>query len=135
MATVALRRPPAFERTIAGVRVLEVAGLAALVALSLVLRTAEMHVHFWIDEGLSVGISSHSIGDIPHVLREDGSPPLYYVLLHGWMAVFGRSEAQTHALSLLLAILAIPAAWWAGRSLFGARVGWALAGLTAINPS
>src|SRR3954470_13004049 len=134
MATVALRRPAAFERSIAGVRVLEVAGLVALTALSLALRVGQMHVHFWIDEGLSVGISQHAIADIPGVLRQDGSPPLYYVLLHFWMEVFGRSEAQTHAFSLVCALLTVPAAWWAGRSLFGPRTGWALAGLTAINP-
>src|SRR3954451_3717828 len=134
MATVALRRPPAFERTIAGVRVLEVAGLVALVALSLALRVGQMHVHFWIDEGLSVGISQHSLTEIPGVLRQDGSPPLYYMLLHVWMDVFGRSEAQTHTFSLVFALLTIPASFWAGSSLFDKRVGWALAGLAAINP-
>ena len=134
MATVALRRPAAFERSIAGVRVLEVAGLVALTALSLALRVGQMHVHFWIDEGLSVGISQHSLTEIPGVLRQDGSPPLYYWLLHVWMEVFGRSEVQTHAFSLVCALLTVPAAWWAGRSLFGPRTGWALAGLTAINP-
>src|SRR3954447_4972590 len=134
MATVALRRPAAFERSIAGVRVLEVAGVVALVAFSLALRLGQMHVHFWIDEGLSVGISQHSLTEIPGVLRQDGSPPLYYWLLHIWMDVFGRSEAQTHAFSLVCALLTVPASWWAGRSLFGARTGWALAGLTAINP-
>src|SRR3954453_21772210 len=134
MATVALRRPAAFERSIAGVRVLEVAGVIAITALSLALRLGEMHVHFWIDEGLSVGIGRHSLTEIPGVLRQDGSPPLYYWLLHVWMDVFGRSESQTHAFSLVSALLTIPAAWWAGRSLFDARTGWALAGLTAINP-
>src|SRR3954451_8686211 len=112
MATVALRRPAAFERSIAGVRVLEVAGVVALVALSLALRVGQMHVHFWIDEGLSVGISQHAIGDIPGVLRQDASPPLYYVLLHYWIEVFGRSEAQTHVFSLVCALLTIPAGWW-----------------------
>src|SRR5436190_7915819 len=134
MATVALRRPAAFERSIAGVRGLEVAGLVALTALSLALRVGQMHVHFWIDEGLSVGISQHSLTEIPGVLRQDGSPPLYYALLHVWMDVFGRSEAQTHIFSLVRALLTIPVAWWAGTSLFDKRTGWALAGLTAINP-
>lgn len=134
MATVALRRPAALERSIAGIPVLEFAGLAVLVALSLVLRTTALHVHFWIDEGLSVGIASHSLTEIPGVLRLDGSPPLYYMLLHVWMEIFGRSEAQTHIFSLIPALLTIPAAWWAGASLFDRRVAWALAGLTAINP-
>src|SRR3954468_13973567 len=134
MATVALRRPAAFERSIAGVRVLEVAGVVALVAFSLALRVGQMHVHFWIDEGLSVGISQHSLTEIPGVLRQDGSPPLYYWLLHVWMEIFGRSEAQTHAFSLVCALLSVRAPWGAGRSLFGPQTGWALAGLTAINP-
>jgi mannosyltransferase len=134
VATVALRRPAALERSIAGVPVAEIAGLTALVALSLVLRTSQLHVHFWIDEGLSVGIGSHPLSEIPGVLRQDGSPPLYYALLHVWMDIFGRSEAQTHIFSLVCALLTIPAAWWAGTSLFDKRTGWALAGLTAINP-
>ena len=78
----------------------------------------------WVDEGLSVGIADRPLGDIPAALRLDGSPPLYYVLLHLWMAVVGRSEAATHALSLVFAALAVPAAWWAARVLFGPRAGW-----------
>ena len=55
--------------------------LAFLVGLSLALRTQAIHARFWIDEGLSVGICSHSLTDIPAVLRIDGSPPLYYMIL------------------------------------------------------
>ena len=80
-------------------------------ALSLALRTQAIHARFWIDEGLSVGIASHPLADIPGVLRQDGSPPLYYLLLSVWMSVFGNGEADTHALSLAFAILTVPAAW------------------------
>ena len=45
---------------------------------------------FWIDEGLSVGISDRPLGEIPDALRLDGSPPLYYMLLHVWMARRGH---------------------------------------------
>src|SRR3954452_9669146 len=128
VATVALSRPAALDRSLAGVRFLEIAGLAVLVAISLLLRTSEMHVHYWIDEGLSVGISSHSLTYIPGVLRLDGSPPLYYLLLHVWMSWFVNYESATHALSLIFATATIPVADWAGRSLFDARIGWTLAG-------
>ena len=48
------------------------------------------------------GIASHPLTDIPGVLRADGSPPLYYMLLHVWIGVIGGDgEARTHALSLL----------------------------------
>ena len=108
--------------------------LAGLVALSLFLRTRAIHTGYWIDEGLSVGIASFPLTDIPGVLRQDGSPPLYYMLLHVWMGWFGNGEAATHALSLLFALLAIPAALWAGWSLFGRRAGYAAALLAALNP-
>jgi len=42
------------------------------------------------------------------VLREDGSPPLYYMTLHVWMKAFGDSEEATHALSVIFATLCIP---------------------------
>jgi hypothetical protein len=109
-------------------------GVLALVAGSAWLRTRALDAGFWIDEGLSVGIASHGLTEIPGVLRMDGSPPLYYLLLHVWMQAFGPTESATHALSVVFALATIPAAWWAGRSLYGARVGWTAAGLAAINP-
>src|SRR3954452_17460875 len=132
--TVALRRPAALDRSLAGVRFLEIGGLAVLVGISILLRTSEMHVHYWIDEGLSVGISSHSLTDIPGVLRLDGSPPLYYLLLHVWMIWFGSYESATHALSLVFALTTIPVAYWAGRSLFDARIAWTLAAMASLSP-
>ena len=108
--------------------------LAFLVGLSLALRTQAIHARFWIDEGLSVGISSHPLADIPSVLRKDGSPPLYYLILKLWMSVFGSGEADTHALSVAFAIFTVPAAWLGGRALFGDRAAWIAALLAAINP-
>jgi mannosyltransferase len=88
--------------------------LLVLTAASIVLRTDGLDAGFWIDEAIAVGIASHEPGEIPGLLRQDGSPPLYYLLLHGWMALFGTGEAATRALSLLFAAAAVPAAWWAG---------------------
>ena len=49
------------------------------------------------------------------MLKQDGSPPLYYMLLHVWMSVFGTNEARTHALSVLAADARhVPAGLWAG---------------------
>ena len=109
-------------------------GAVVLLAISLRLRTTSLGSPFWIDEGLSVGIASHGFLEIPGVLRLDGSPPLYYLLLHFWMPVFGRSEPATHALSLALALACIPLAWWLARKLFDARAGWIAAVLAATNP-
>lgn len=109
-------------------------GVAALVLVSLWLRTRALDAGFWIDEGISVGIGSFGFFDIPGVLKQDGSPPLWYMTLHVWMQLFGTSETATHALSLGFTLLTVPAAYWAGRSLFGAKVAWAAAALAALNP-
>jgi hypothetical protein len=136
MATIASRRPAwSLPATVAGsARLLAPVVVGALLLLSILLRTRDFGVGFWIDEGLSVGIADRPLADIPAALRLDGSPPLYYSLLHVWMTVFGTTESATHALSLLFAVLAVPAAWWAARGLFGSTAGLAAALLAATNP-
>jgi hypothetical protein len=111
-----------------------VLALAFLIGVSLALRTQGIHARLWIDEGLSVGIASRPFVDIPGVLRQDGSPPLYYMVLSLWMDVFGSGEARTHALSVVFALLTIPAAWLGARALFGDRAAWIAALLAAVNP-
>jgi len=108
--------------------------LGLLCALSLWLRTRVLGAGFWIDEGLSVGIAHHHLTAIPQLLRQDGSPPLYYLLLHVWMGWFGDSERATHALSLVAALACVPLAYWAARSIFGRTAGWVCATLAAVDP-
>jgi mannosyltransferase len=108
--------------------------LLGLLAVSAYLRTNSLGESLWMDEGLSIGIASQPLFDIPGILRMDGSPPLYYMLLHVWMSAFGSAEASTHTLSLVFALATVGAAWWAGRSLFGRRVGWFTVALAALNP-
>jgi uncharacterized membrane protein len=110
-----------------------VAGLVALTALAVVFRLEGRGMSFWLDEGLSVGISSHPLTDIPGLLRQDGSPPLYYLVLRLWMLVFGTSEEAVRALSLLFALVTIPVAFWSADGLFGRRAAWGAAVLTATS--
>jgi hypothetical protein len=100
-----------------------VLALAFLMGASLLLRTGALTTGYWIDEGISIGIASHPLADIPQVLAQDGNPPLYYLLLHVWMAAFGEGEAATRTLSLLFALAAVPASFWAGSAVFDRRVG------------
>jgi mannosyltransferase len=108
--------------------------VAALTVLSLFLRTRALGASLWMDEGLSIGIAGQPLFDIPSVLKQDGSPPLYYMLLHGWMDAFGDGPAQTQGLSVLISLVAVPGGFWAGWSLFGRRAGLILAALAAVNP-
>ncbi|HEX4680772.1 MAG TPA: glycosyltransferase family 39 protein [Gaiellaceae bacterium] len=108
--------------------------LIALAALSLFIRTRQLNAGFWIDEGISVGLAHHHWSSIPAVLRQDGSPPAYYMLLGLWIRVFGDSEQSTHTLSLLFGLGCIPLAYATARSLFDRRTGLVCALLAALNP-
>ena len=115
-------------------QVLALALVAVLTAIAAMLRVRAWSAPYWIDEAISVGIASHPPAEIPGLLRLDGSPPLYYLLLHGWMALFGREPTATHALSTLLAVLAVPAGAWAAWGFAGGLAAVACAALLALDP-
>ncbi|HMK97915.1 MAG TPA: glycosyltransferase family 39 protein, partial [Acidimicrobiales bacterium] len=105
--------------------------VVTLTALSVGLRWRGLWVSYWGDEAIAIGIAAQPLGSLPHYLANDGSPPLYYAVLHYWMEVFGRSEVATHALSMIGAAAAVPATWWSGRRLFGAWAARAAAAMVA----
>ena len=61
----------------------------------------------WLDEGFSVW---HSKTDIPLIIKaasSDVQMPLYYILLHYWMGLFGDSEFSIRFLSVIFGLLAV----------------------------
>ena len=58
---------------------------------------------------------------LPDALRHDGAPPLYYVMLHGWMRLFGTGTVAVRALSGLLGVVALPLTFAAGLRAGGRR--------------
>jgi mannosyltransferase len=108
--------------------------LFGLMVISFWERTHSLGESLWMDEGLSIGIASQPLHDIPHVLRVDGSPPLYYMLLSVWMKITGNGPAETQGLSVAIALVSVPGGLWAGWSLFGRRAGLICAALCAVNP-
>ena len=71
----------------------------------------------WLDEALTVNIAQLPIGEIGDALRRDGHPPLFYVLLHGWMAIGGDSDGWVRALAGVLSVLGLPLTYMAGHRL------------------
>lgn len=115
-----------------GVTFWQVAAVA-VVALGVVLRfTARSHL--WLDEALSVNIARLPLASIPAALRHDGAPPLYYVLLHEWMAAFGTGTIAVRALPGLISVATFPLVLVAGRRLGGTRVAAAAVLLFAASP-
>jgi hypothetical protein len=88
----------------------------------------------WLDEALSVNIAKLPVRQIPGALRHDGAPPLYYVLLHFWMRLFGRSDVAARSMSGLFSVAALPLVYIAGKRLAGRAGAWAALVLLASSP-
>jgi mannosyltransferase len=112
----------------------EGAVVGALVVLAAALRLPNLGRAYWVDEGISVGVASHHLTQIPALLRHDGSPPFFYVILHFWLRAFGGSQISTHILSLLISLVVVVVAWWCARRLFGPTVAQFAALLAATSP-
>lgn len=110
--------------------------LAVLVASAAIALAGRFFVDspLWLDEALSVNIAKLPPGDIVDALRHDGHPPLYYVLLHGWMALFGEGDRAVRALSGLITILTVPLAYLTGRQIAGRRLGITTAVVFVLSP-
>jgi mannosyltransferase len=107
--------------------------LLLLCAASVYIRSRYVGGQYWMDEGITVGISSHSLAAIPGIMRVDGSPPLFYLLLHIWMSWVGNGEAATHWLSILFATATIPVSYWGTLSIAGKRAALTTATVFAFN--
>ena len=108
-------------------------GVGFVVLLGVVVRFVTVSA-LWLDEAQTVAIAKVPLRRLPEALRHDGAPPLFYVLLHGWMRVFGDSNLSVRFLPGLFAVAALPLIWAAGRRLGGPRVAWAALVLLAASP-
>ncbi len=104
-----------------------------VVAVGIVLRF-DTRSALWLDEALTVNIASLPLHSIPGALRRDGAPPLFYVLLHFWMQVFGSSDPATRSLAGVIGVATLPVAWLAGRRVGGPVVAWVVLVLMASAP-
>ncbi|MGB3613604.1 MAG: glycosyltransferase family 39 protein [Elainellaceae cyanobacterium] len=61
-------------------------------------------------------------------------PPLFYLLLRGWVVLFGDSVAAIRSLSVVFSLLCFPALYWLCRELFDVRI-WPVAlALWSVSP-
>ena len=81
----------------------------------------------WADEGYSVWISQFSPREIWRLLQLDTGPPLYYIALHYWRALFGDSGLSLRALSAFFGTLSLPLFFLIARKILPSRIAVALA--------
>jgi uncharacterized membrane protein len=112
------------------------AGVALATLVGGVLRSWELEAKtLWLDEAFSLWMAGHAPADlIRWVIRIDHHPPLYYWLLHEWIARVGSSAAAARGLSALAGTLAIPVFYAAAVRLAGRRPALVATALVALSP-
>lgn len=61
----------------------------------------------WLDEGSSVRFANLKIDEIIKSTKTDANPPLYYIILHLWIKMFGDSEASVRFPSVIFGIITV----------------------------
>src|ERR1051325_8926609 len=89
----------------------------------------------WLDETFSIWLANHTVPDmLQWILRIDQHPPLYYLLLHSWIAHNGDTSYYARLLSVLFGVGTIPMIYLIGKRLSGDLVGLAAAVFLALSP-
>jgi predicted membrane-bound mannosyltransferase len=102
--------------------------IVLITVLALTLRLIQLGTEsICFDEEFSIRMAMVPLGELlPKIRHEDFNPPLYYLILHGWMRWFGDSEWILRLFSALCGILSIPVAYRLGKDLLGKTVSlWA----------
>jgi hypothetical protein len=111
-------------------------GLAAALLTAAFFRLHDLGTEsLWLDELFSVRAATReSLAAVVAEVRGDVHPPLYFLLLRGWMGVFGSDDGAIRALSAWLGVAGVGAVFALGRRLEGPRAGLAAAWLLAVSP-
>jgi len=88
----------------------------------------------WGDEAWAATLAVKSISQIIKIVARDTSPPFYYLLLHGWMKIFGSSEVAIRSLSFLFFIGTAITVYFIGKHLWDKKTGIFASLLTLVNP-
>ena len=111
----------------------------AVVALTLLggaLRAVGMSSQpVWLDEAFSLWVARLPLAEMwAWVGRVDHHPPLYYALLHGWVAAWGDGPTALRSLSALASTLALPLVADTARRLIGPGAALLATLLLAVAP-
>jgi mannosyltransferase len=88
----------------------------------------------WLDETFSVWLANQGAGDmLQWITKIDQHPPLYYLLLHYWVALYGDAPYAVRLLSVLFGTATIPIVYLIGKRLSGPVMGLVAAVLLAFS--
>jgi|SRR3989344_2734652 len=79
-----------------------------ILLVALVLRLVSLNQSLWLDEATSALVAKMPVADIfSKFLPGDFHPPLYYLILDGWVSLFGSGELAIRVPSIIFGILTV----------------------------
>lgn len=87
-----------------------------------------------LDEAQSLWQVSRDVPGLLAIVAGDVHVPLYHLVLHWWLTLFGDTVQVARLLSLLFFIVSIPLVYLLGKSAYSTRVGLVTAFLFSISP-
>ncbi|MFZ1250446.1 MAG: glycosyltransferase family 39 protein [Candidatus Microsaccharimonas sp.] len=87
-----------------------------------------------LDESQSIWQASHSLKETLFIVAQDVHVPLYHVIFHFWITIFGTSTAMIRLLSFILFLLTMPFIYLLGRTILSRKWSLVVVGLIALSP-
>ena len=111
------------------------AALPAIFGLAIAARLYEIdRLDVWVDEANLILTAKQPLAVLLDKLRLDSSPPLFYLLVHFWILLFGDGSVALRLLSVLAGVGLVGATYWAGKELISRDVGLWGAFVVAASP-
>ncbi|MGC9197203.1 MAG: glycosyltransferase family 39 protein [Syntrophobacteraceae bacterium] len=109
--------------------------LAAIVLVTLLARLNQVHYNLSGDEIFSITAANQSFAKLISAAVQDRThPPLYYILLHSWIGMFGASEMAVRSLSIIFSGMLILALYGLLRRFMDRGMVYGLLLLVALSP-
>ncbi|MCU0495697.1 MAG: glycosyltransferase family 39 protein, partial [Chloroflexaceae bacterium] len=108
--------------------------LGCILLLGALLRVYQLdRESYWVDEIITLGVAREGLLAI---IEEavGGRPPVYFLLSHVWLQLFGTAETATRLMPALISIASLPLLYMVGQQLFGRRIALIATLLLALAP-
>lgn len=88
----------------------------------------------WGDEAWAATLAVKPFIQIIQIVSRDTAPPLYYIILHAWVQIFGTSESAIRSLSFLFFLGTVLTVYFIATHFWDKKTGLLAAILTFVNP-
>lgn len=111
--------------------------LLLVIVIATILRCINLNTStgLWFDEMVSLYAANQTFpfGIINWLAKNDVHSPLYFLILHLWMNLFGDSDVAVRSLSVLFGVLNVPTIYYVGKEIESKKIGLVAAFFVAIN--